>query len=349
MKDRVACLVALTLVFAGRAAFAVDDLIPGTRVVVTPSVVTFTAKDGPSYTIPAGGGPGDPTLVGGSIRVWDVGNPANQEIYSLPAGGWQALGSSGYRYHGTGAPADPCRNVRVQSTLIDFDCDGPTTTLSLPLSGDAGVTVTLGANVQRYCAILGGLLASNTGDLYKRLDSLPPPLCEPTPVPFEEELAGRVAVVKSQRMARFVSRPGVSLLPDSAGDAPVVDGATIRIFDTGSGAGDISYPLPAARWKSARLGYKYRGPISDPCPTVLLTPKSVKAICRREAVDLTPPFIGDAAFVITSGASARYCVQFGGEEVRNDAVLFKRKNADAPVTCPSPSGAFLEVGADLFE
>jgi len=53
--------------------------------------------------------------------------------------------------------------------------------------------------------------------------------------------------------------------------------------------------------------------------------------------------------VITSGASARYCVQFGGEEVRNDAVLFKRKNADAPVTCPSPSGAFLEVGADLFE
>jgi len=53
--------------------------------------------------------------------------------------------------------------------------------------------------------------------------------------------------------------------------------------------------------------------------------------------------------VITAGSGARYCVQFGGDEIRNDAVLTKRKFADAPASCPSPSGAFLDGGADLWE
>jgi hypothetical protein len=350
MKDRLASLVVLALVSASSAAFAADALIPAKRLIVlSASAVVFDSKADTPYPIPPGGGGGDPTMNGGSLRIWDVGNPTNEEVYTLPAIKWVAQGPNRYKYNGAGTPADPCQ-INLRDDLITIDCDQATTTLTTPLSGEAGITLTLGASVQRYCAVMGGSLVSNRSDFYKRTNSPAPAVCEPTPVPFEEPLAAKVAVVKPQGLARFVSRPGVTTLPDTAGEAPVVVGGTVRVFDTdGGGAGDISYPLPANRWKTAGLGYKYRGPIGDPCPTVLLMPNVVKALCRREAVDLVPPFTGDAVFVITAGTDARYCVQFGGDEIRNDALVYKHKNADAPASCPSPSGAFLEVSADVLD
>jgi hypothetical protein len=348
MKHRLASLVVLALVSTGGTALAVDEPIDGHRLVVSPAnTLTFDADGGP-YTVPSGGSGADPTLNGASVRFWDIGNPTNEQILALPAVGWQSLGTSGYRYHGAGTPSDPC-DVTLRSNSIDIDCDNPAATITVPFTGEGGMILTLGANARRYCAVFGGLLTNNGPTTFKRINAPVPALCEPSPAPFDEELAGRIAVVRPQGVARFVSRPGLTTLPDAAGEAPVVAGATIRVFDTGSTAGDISYPLPSSGWKAAGLGYKYRGPIGDPCPTVLLMPKVMKAVCRRDAVDLTPPFNGDVAFVITAGSSARYCVQFGGDELRNDALLTKRKFADAPASCPSPSGAFLDGGADLWE
>ena len=341
--------VVLALVSLAHPSLGAVYLLDGKRLIISPSdFVGLDVDPGfGSITVPTAGGASDPTLVGASFRVFDTANPVNEAVYALPQAGWKATGA-GYRYDGAGGPADPCR-VDIRSSLIEVDCRSPGTMPTIPFSGEAGATLSFGANVDQYCTVFGGLLVHNRPEAFKRLFAPAPSSCAPSPVAFEEELTGRVGLIKAQQVARFTSRPGVSLLPDSAGDAPVADGATIRIFDTGSTGGDISYPLPAARWQSARLGYKYRGPIGDPCPTVLLTPRIVKAVCRRDAVDLVTPFTGDAAFVITAGAGARYCAQFGGEEVVNDPVLLRRKNADAPTTCPSPSGAFLEVGADLFE
>jgi hypothetical protein len=38
--------------------------------------------------------------------------------------------------------------------------------------------------------------------------------------------------------------------------------------------------------------------------------------------------------ILRLGDADRYCAQFGGEEVRNDAALTKRKKASAPGACP---------------
>ena len=62
--------------------------------------------------------------------------------------------------------------------------------------------------------------------------------------------------------------------------------------------------------------------------------KVIKGVCKGTGVTLTPPFTGDVGIVLDLGTTDRYCAQFGGDEVRNDATLTKRKNAPAPATCP---------------
>lgn len=342
----------LALVLTAHPALGADTLTTGKRLLIAPGNIVLLDVGGVSLPLPAFGGAADPTLVGGTFRVFDVAAPGNQAVYALPASGWTALGnppgSGGYRYSGAGSPADPC-DVLLRTSEIDINCNNPATSPTIPFSGEGGATLSLGGGAERYCTVFGGLLASNSTVQYKRVKALAPAVCEPSPAPVDQGLAGRMGVVKAQAIARFVSRPGLTLLPDTAGEAPNVVGASVRVFDTGATGGDITYPLPAARWKVARQGYKYRGPIGDPCPTVLLMPSVVKAICRREAVDLTTPFTGDAAFVITAGSSARYCVQFGGDTLRNDAILLKRKTAPAPASCPSSaSGAFLEEGVGIW-
>jgi hypothetical protein len=346
MRHATQALV-LALVFAAHPALGTDTLTSGKRLVIAPGNGVQLDVSA-TLSLPTPGGPADPTLVGGTFRVYDVANPGNQAVYTLPAAGWELRANGSYRYTGNGTPGDPCE-VDLRTSEIDVNCHNPGVAPSVPFAGEGGATLSLGGGAQRYCTVFGGILANNNTVIYKRVKALvPPAVCEPSPAPVDQGLDGRMAVVKAQGIARFVSRPGLTLLPDVAGEAPNVVGATVRVFDTGATGGDITYPLPAAGWKVARQGFKYRGPIGDPCPTVLLLPSVVKAICRREAVDLTTPFAGDASFVITAGTSARYCVQFGGDTIRNDAILFKRKTAPAPGSCPaSPSGAFVD-GAEVW-
>jgi hypothetical protein len=62
--------------------------------------------------------------------------------------------------------------------------------------------------------------------------------------------------------------------------------------------------------------------------------KAIKGVCKGAGVTLQPPFTGEAAIVLSLGTTDRYCAQFGGDEVKNDATLTKRKNAQAPAMCP---------------
>ena len=84
-----------------------------------------------------------------------------------------------------------------------------------------------------------------------------------------------------------------------------------------------------------------RGPIGrgtgapgDPCKVVLVKEKVIKALCVGSDVTLTPPFVGDVGMILRFGTADRYCARFGGDEVKNDAKLTKRKNAPAPAACP---------------
>ena len=145
--------------------------------------------------------------------------------------------------------------------------------------------------------------------------------------------------MRDQALAQFVSRPDAAPLPTID---VVATGGTLRVFDTGTTAGDDTYALPAgSRWKGlgnppGSKGYKYRGAgdTGDPCKLVLVKEKIVKATCKGSGVTLRPPFTGDVGIVLSFGTSERYCARFGGDDVRNDATLTRRRNAPAPGACP---------------
>jgi len=48
----------------------------------------------------------------------------------------------------------------------------------------------------------------------------------------------------------------------------------------------------------------------------------------------SPPFSGSMGIVLTVGTGERYCAVFGGQQVKNDSTLTKRKNAAIPGACP---------------
>lgn len=170
------------------------------------------------------------------------------------------------------------------------------------------------------------------------------------------EIPGKVAVLKPGKLAKLVSKattPFPLPAPGSAED-PTVAGAELHFFDTNlPGAGSISFTLDESGWKGlgnppGSKGFKYKGKedVTDPdpkgtCKIVLLKEKVIKAVCKGAAVALTTPFSGTEGVTLGlpagSVASTRYCAELGGEEVKNDAKLMKRKNAPAPGSCPEVS------------
>ena len=57
-------------------------------------------------------------------------------------------------------------------------------------------------------------------------------------------------------------------------------------------------------------------------------------MCKGAGVTPQPPFTGDMGIILSVGGTDRYCAQFGGDEVKNDADGTKRKNAPAAGACP---------------
>jgi hypothetical protein len=155
-------------------------------------------------------------------------------------------------------------------------------------------------------------------------------------------LPGRTALVRDQALAQFVARADGSFTMPSVD--VVAQGGSIRFFDTATTAGDDTYQLPAgSRWRglgnpAGSKGYRYRGAgdAADPCKIVLIKERIIKATCKGDGVTLRPPFAGNVGIVLSLGVGItdRYCAQFGGDEVRNDATLTKRRNAPAPGSCP---------------
>jgi hypothetical protein len=169
-------------------------------------------------------------------------------------------------------------------------------------------------------------------------------------------IPGKVAVVKSGKLAKVVSKattPFPLPAPGSAAD-PTQSGAALTFFDTDfPGAGSVTFTLDKTGWlglgkPAGSKGYKYKGKDdvedSDPkgtCKSVLLKDSVIKAVCKGTAVILTTPFVGAAGVTLGlpagSVASTRYCAEIGGDEIKNDGKLMKRKDAPAPVSCPEVS------------
>jgi hypothetical protein len=337
-----------------------DELLEGkTGAVQALDHVKFLARDPMSpYDLPNASN--NPTVEGGTVRFFDTGVGGDDETYALPAVNWSVDPMTGfYVYNATATTALPCIEVRVDDDRIEVRCVGAGVTLTPPFAGELGVILTIGTNSKVYCASMGGNTDANTTRKLERHNSPAPGACPTPPAPMPELLPGKVVVIKQATLAKFVARPPTGQtfdLPNNTTN-PLTTGGTLRFRDTGVTGGDVTFSLPAGpKWAvTGKTGFKYRGlgQPGDACKVVIIKTRVIKGVCKGTDVTLNhAAFSGDVAvkLVIGSGPTKRYCAQYGGLDV-SSATTLRRKDAPAPsvVDCPSPSGAFLDLGADLFE
>jgi hypothetical protein len=163
-----------------------------------------------------------------------------------------------------------------------------------------------------------------------------------------QAMPGKILIVKGGKLAKFIAKPispNLFLLP-GAGNDPRTEGATLRLqelvgTDELSTTGQFSASLPSGGWKglgspAGSKGYKYKGAgtPSDPCKSVLVKEKIVKAICKGAGIDMNAPVNGDVAVLLNMGTNSKpYCTTFGGTVVKNDSTLLKRKDATSQGAC----------------
>ena len=165
-------------------------------------------------------------------------------------------------------------------------------------------------------------------------------------IPTDELMPGRVIVIKTETLARFVARSDdgpLFELPD--GRTHPGGGATLHIVDI-DGAAEVAFDLPAQGppfgWTGLGnppgvKGFKYKGAgtTADPCRVVVIKRNGVTAVCKGTGVTLPVPYAGDRGVILEVGpASKRYCGVYGGTASGNPAQVYKRRRASAPGACP---------------
>jgi hypothetical protein len=115
-------------------------------------VRTTDAPSGNQVVVPFPGSPGDPTLAGMQITVYNASGSGEKTVISLPAGpSWAVLGSTtqprGYRYKGLAG--DPVRKVIVKDDLLKVRAKGAGFGYSLnePSQGSIAVRLASGGGV----------------------------------------------------------------------------------------------------------------------------------------------------------------------------------------------------------
>jgi uncharacterized delta-60 repeat protein len=208
----------------------------------------------------------------------------------------------------------------VASALLDFvdDADGK----ELALQSD-GKIVAVG---RILLGPAGGdvAVARIEGDPVTTTTTLPPS----TPTGYAIPL--KLAVVKPGRLVKLIAK-GRFTLPDP-GDSPAAEGGTLSVTGT---TGSVTFPLGAASWRTLGRAGRVRGyHFGDTgCPTVLVTPRLVKAVCRGSTGTLAVPEPGALNVLLTIGTGTRYCATCGGTP-RGGAAVFRRVGCAAPPECP---------------
>ena len=144
---------------------------------------------------------------------------------------------------------------------------------------------------------------------------------------------------------------------------PTVGGATLRVYANGASSTSQTIPLPAERWNAGfpdGYGFHATGQ-AGPVRFVRIRKNYrgrffLKILLRSSFGPLLvfPPNPGtDGGLVLTINGGDRYCTSLGGaaggNETVDDADTWRIVRATAEPPCPSPSGAFLDVTADVLE
>src|SRR5215471_10087339 len=78
----------------------------------------------------------------------------------------------------------------------------------------------------------------------------------------DEQLPGKITIVKTGSLFKFIAKPAGTFALPSSGNEPTAS-ASLRVFDTGTSAGDDTYPLAPSGWTglgnpSGSKGFKYK-------------------------------------------------------------------------------------------
>jgi len=186
-------------------------------------------------------------------------------------------------------------------------------------------------------------------------------LAAPQALAVDRPVAARLHQVKRYastgvpKTGKLVAKPVVKgstfAIPAVGGPAdPTIHGGSLRFFRIGTPGDWPLRNLRDSRWQALGVpagskGFRYvgRGSIGDPCRSVLVTPKSIKAVCRtfnafdRFAYEMPVDPGPGMGFELNVGDD-RYCAESsaatGAEFRKNGALLVKAVRASAPGTCP---------------
>jgi hypothetical protein len=157
------------------------------------------------------------------------------------------------------------------------------------------------------------------------------------------QIPGKVLVIRSGKLTRFVSKPVVPPFPTPApggsADPTTVD-SSFSVVDGADNARAFFADLPKAQWlglgnPAGVKGYKYlgTGTPSDPCKRVIVKGTVIKAVCKDDQL-LDPPLLGSPAAKLRLGSDS-YGASFPSF-IKNQAGLYKASSAPEcvpPGTC----------------
>jgi hypothetical protein len=176
----------LYLPTGGSTEFALDSLtlaptriLPGTKLALSDSAMKPARREielltkTPLVETPAPG-PGDPTQLGGALRVANPTPGGDDALLALPAAGWQGLGkpagSGGWQYKDPHGAYGPCKSLVARAgKSITATCKGAAIpfTLDEPSQNELAVSVTLGEDPPQ-CMRFGGTVKADRPATAKR-------------------------------------------------------------------------------------------------------------------------------------------------------------------------------------
>lgn len=184
IAKHVVALVLIAVCAYPGAPCRADELLPGKVTIAGHGGLVRFVGHAPPYTaiaLPSAGS--DPLVGGGTLRIVDTRGPGGDRTMVLAAAGWQrmprdpARPAAGYRYRGAGSADDPCTLVVVTRRQVRALCHGPGVSLTPPFGGDVAITLTLGTDELRYCALLGGVERRGSKGSTRRLQAPRPAAC----------------------------------------------------------------------------------------------------------------------------------------------------------------------------
>jgi hypothetical protein len=171
MWMRTTGLMLGTALLVGAPAHAASQTILGKKLIIkdagspTTRKIVASAKEfsSPDTVV------GDPVANGGSLRVVAYGGTPSDETFALPAAGWKAIGTTGFKFLGTLVPGQPVKKVIIKKApsgvflvkAIVKGTFGPINTVPPSPGTDGGIMLTLGGG-DTYCVGYGGPLAGGT-------------------------------------------------------------------------------------------------------------------------------------------------------------------------------------------